>query len=301
MLSTFSALLIVGGLVALVWGAMRKAKAGRLTDAPLVSTGDAGMRGAQVANPKGSISVQGRVYCQQPLVSPVTGKQCLYYDLTVKSIVKAGDEKKERTIQDARAAAQFAIDDGSGPVWIDATQGGVNDDAVYTAMDKEIGIIGGLTGNALQFGNYSLQPGILAIGTTYVVQETVWPLPPEGNMYACGKTNNNTIATPGWRALIVSHKTRDELLEGVTKSAKQFLMGGGAATGVGAVAAVLAATVFHSEPIGRKAEPVGVATTHSAVMEIPAPVDAPSVHAEDLPVAKPTPVRAPAHVTVKKK
>jgi hypothetical protein len=296
MLGFFAAVLIMGGLLALVYGAMRKMKAGRLTDAPLVSTGDASTRGAQVANPKGSISAQGRLLCQQPLISPVSGKQCLYYRVKVTAVTKSGDETKEKTIEDVKAAAQFALDDGSGPVWIDATQGGVNDDEETTSMNKEIGIIGGLTGNALQFGNYSVQAGILSIGTKYVVEETLWPLPASGSMFACGKSNNNTIAPPGWRELIVSNKSRDELLAGVTKAAKQFLVGGGAVTGVGAVTAVLAATVFAHAPATPKTVPVGVATTHAAVMEIPPPVDSPSVHVEDLPVAKPA-VRA----NVKKK
>jgi hypothetical protein len=296
MLGFIAALLMFGGIAALVYGILRKMKAGRLTDAPLVSTGDASARGAEVANPKGSISAQGRLICQQPLVSPVTGKQCIYYRVKVTEVTKSGDETKEKTIEDVKMAAQFALDDGSGPVWIDATKGGVNDDQEYTSTAKEIGIIGGLTGNALQFGNYSVQAGILSIGTKYVVEETLWPLPASGSMYACGKSNSNTIAPPGWRELIVSNKSRDELLEGVTKAAKQFSLGGGAVTGVGALTAVLAATVFASAPAAPKSVAVGMTTTHAAVMEIPPPVEVPSMRVEDLPVAKPA-VRA----VVKKK
>jgi hypothetical protein len=279
-----AAVLICVGLVAFMYGVVRKVKAGRLADAPLVSTGDAGARGPQVADPKGNISAQGRILCQQPLTSPVSGKPCLYYFLEVTAEWKEGDVEKTKVIDKQSVAAQFALDDGSGPVWIDATKGGVNDDAVSTSMSKSGGLLKGITGGAIEFGSYHVQA---TLGTKYSVREIIWPMSESGSLYACGKSVGNTIAEPGWRSLIVSNKSRDELLASVSKTAKMSLIGGGASTGVGAIAAILAATVF-AEPVRENAvAPAPVTSTNSATLEIPAPSDSPSTNVEDLPVAKP--------------
>ncbi len=261
-------LLCFAGIVALIWGIYNKVKAGRVSDAPLVSTADAASKGAQVANAKGGISAQGRLVCQQPVISPVTGQQCLYYRLEVKAKWKQGDVTKEKSIEDHRVAAQFCIDDGSGPVWIDATKGGDFDDEKITTQEKGTGLLAGIAGGAIQFGNYTLNAGMFSLGTNYEVKETVWPFTSTGNLYACGKTVNNTIAEPGWRSLIVSGKSRDELLAHATKSAKLSLIGGGVAMAAGVLFGILSA-VF-AEPAEAKVEPVKPVMTTTAA-ELPAP------------------------------
>lgn len=238
MLSGIGMLILMVGILALVWGIFQKVKAGRVADAPLVGTGQASQ--GQGAGPKGQISAQGRVVCQQPLVSPVTGTPCLYYKIKTEAHWKSGNENKSKTIDEQKVAAQFALDDGSGPVWVDAREGGDFDTKSHNE-EKSTGLIGGITGQDLIFGNYRVSTGMMSLGTKYVVREEVLPI--AANLYACGKTANGSIAAPGWRSLILSTKNRDELLSHATKSAKTFLIGGGASFATGLIMAIVGALI----------------------------------------------------------
>jgi hypothetical protein len=238
-MGALATIIIAASIIALIWGVFQKVKAGRVMDAPLVRTGDAGQRGPEVANAKGALSTQGNVLCQQPLVSPMTGTQCLYYSLKVTASWKEGDATKTKELQHHKMAAQFAIDDGSGAVWVDATEGGDFEPSKSNEVTQGTGIIGGITGQELVFGNFRVQTGMLALGTKYTVREEVLPLVPR--LYACGKSVNGSIAAPGFRSLILSNKSRDELLASAAKGSKYSFIGGGVAFALGGILAVLSA------------------------------------------------------------
>src|SRR5688572_19702323 len=97
------------GVIGLIYGIMQKLKAGRVADAPFVKTGEAASRGMQAAGPKGAISVEGNVLCQQPLMSPVTGVPCLFYELKCTAEWKDGDTTKTKEITHDKMAAQWAV------------------------------------------------------------------------------------------------------------------------------------------------------------------------------------------------
>src|SRR6478736_6516963 len=84
------------GIVGLVWGFMQKMKAARLSAAPFAKTGDVAQKGDSVAGPKGAISVEGDVRCPTPLLSPVTGTPCVYYELKVVGQLKDGASTKSK-------------------------------------------------------------------------------------------------------------------------------------------------------------------------------------------------------------
>src|SRR6185436_18778779 len=134
---------------------------GRVTDAPLAPTGEVARRGREVAGPKGQISAQGTVVCQQPLYAPFSGQPCLYYEITCTAKWKSGDTHKSEVIDRQKMAAQFAIDDGSGPVWVDAREGGEFSPTERKSETKGTGLIGGLTGTDLVFGNYRVNTPML--------------------------------------------------------------------------------------------------------------------------------------------
>lgn len=227
----FGLVAVALGIIALIFGIFQKVKAGRVAGAPLVKTGDASANGAAVAGPKGAISAQGAVACPQPLVSPVSGTTCLFYELKCTASWKDGDTQKTREICHEKVAAAFTIDDGSGPVRIDARAGGDFEPTQKKEETKGTGLIGGITGQDIVFGNYRVSPGMLSLGTKYTVEESVFPVEPK--LYACGKTEGGAIAAPGWRSLILTSKTRDELLSHATRSAKMALIGGAAVFAVG--------------------------------------------------------------------
>src|SRR5687767_10667810 len=113
---TAGILLGLAGIVALVFGAFQRFKSGRLAKAPFVKSHDAATRGDQVAGAKGAISVEGDVKCPEPLISPVTGTPCLYYEVKVVGQWKDGDSTKSKEYFADKRVAAFALDDGSGPV-----------------------------------------------------------------------------------------------------------------------------------------------------------------------------------------
>src|SRR5262245_2379388 len=185
MLQGIGLVIVMLGIIGLIWGIFQKLKAGRVADAPLVSTGDAAQRGGQVAGPKGQISAQGNVMCQQPLIAPFSGQQCLWFKLVCKAEWKDGDTHKSKELEELKQAAQFAIDDGTGPVWIDAREGGDFEPTMRKSETQGTGILGGITGTELHFGHYRVSTGMLSLGTKYTVEEEVMPCVPR--LYACGK------------------------------------------------------------------------------------------------------------------
>lgn len=114
-MGTIAAILIAGGVVALLVGGYLKFKGGRIAKTPLVPTGDAAANPG-AANAQGLVSVHGRVECPSPLLSPVTGTPCLYYELKVVGSWKEGDAKKSKDYVIERRAAAFHLNDGSGRV-----------------------------------------------------------------------------------------------------------------------------------------------------------------------------------------
>ena len=216
------------GILGIIWGVIQKLKAGRVADAPLASTGDVASKGKSLAGPKGQISAQGDVACQQPLTAPVSGTPCLWYRVKCTAEWKEGDTNKSKVLDEQKVAAQFSINDGSGPVWVDAGEGGDFEPTQTKRETKGTGILGGITGTELTFGNYRVQTGMLNMGTKYSVEEELLPLVPR--MYACGKiSDQGGIGSPSWRQLILSSKSREELLSSAMKGAKMFLAAGAAA------------------------------------------------------------------------
>ena len=107
------------GIVGVIWGIFQKLKAGRVADAPLAKTGDAATRGAEVASPKGALSVEGKVHCAQPLVAPFSGGPCLFYSIKVTAKWKDGETTKTKELEHRKVGAEVFVDDGSGRVRLD--------------------------------------------------------------------------------------------------------------------------------------------------------------------------------------
>ncbi|MDF2697964.1 MAG: Sporulation domain protein [Labilithrix sp.] len=274
MLQGIGLVIVTLGIIGFIWGVLQKLKAGRVADAPLATTGDVVQRGKAVAGPKGQISAQGGVVCQQPLIAPFSGTPCLYYRLKCTAEWKDGDTNKSKVLDEQKVAAKFSIDDGSGAVWIDAHEGGDFEPTQTKRETKGTGLLGGITGTEITFGNYRVQTGMLSMGTKYSVEEEILPVVPR--LYACGKVSDQggTIGSPSWRQLILSSKSRDELLSAATKGAKMFLAGGAAVFVVGSGLAITGQLLGGGD--AKAAPPVAsVAAKEAApaVTSVTAPVD----------------------------
>ncbi len=236
-------LLTAGGLIALIWGFMQKFKAGRLSKAPFVTTGDAAAKGESVAGEKGAISVQGAVKAPKLLTSPVTGTACLYYELKVVGKWKDGDSEKSKDYVDEKSATQFVVDDGSGAIRIDASKGGDFDcmEKVFDEIKKEGMFVDFKSAvdkdQPIMFGNYAFQNPPMSAANKFECIEKV--VKPQQQLFVLGKIESGAIGSPSWTSLILSSKSRDELLGSTAKAAKSFLIGGAAAAGVGVILGVV--------------------------------------------------------------
>lgn len=236
------ALLVGIGIIALIYGAIMRFKAGRIAKAPFAPTGDARAKAAG----NGAISVEGNVRCAEPLISPVTQTPCLYYELKVVGSWKDGDATKTKDYVLEKHAAAFALDDGSGPIAIDASGGGDFDTKQTFDEIKKEGFFADLKNamgarEPIVFGAYAFANPVLSKANEFRCTERVLPLPPK--LFALGKLENDVIKAPGWMALMLSPKSRDELLGSTAKSAKMALIGGGVSAAVGLVAYVVSAAV----------------------------------------------------------
>ncbi len=245
-MGAIAALLVAVGIIVVIYGAIMKFKAGRIAKAPFVSTGDAATRGAQLAGDKGAISTEGRVDCPQPLLSPVTQTPCLYYELKVVGSWKEGDQNKEKDYVHEKVAAPFALNDGSGPIPVDASKGGDFDVQQTFDDTKKEGFFADLKGavgkgEPIMFGHYAFPNPPMSKANKFRCIEKVVPMPQQ--LFALGKLEQGVITSPGFLSLVLSPKTRDELLGSSAKSAKMALIGGAASAGVGLVVGVVSTLV----------------------------------------------------------
>lgn len=292
----FGMVAVAFGIIGVIWGIFQKIKAGRVAGAPLAKTGDAAARGAAAAGPKGAISAQGNVVCPQPITSPVTGTACLFYELKCTATWKEGETTRTKEIHKEKKAAPFTIDDGSGPVAVDAREGGDFEPTKKHEETKGAGLLGSIIGGEIAFGSYRFQTGMFAAGAKYTVVEEV--LPVQQHLYACGKAEGagGAISAPSWRQLILSNKTRDELLAHATKSSKMFLIGGAATFVVGGALAALApksVPTASAEPIPTAAATATAALPAAAPDDSAAPDDAEQPD-PTAPSAAPKPAIKPA-------
>src|SRR5688572_17940868 len=74
------------------------------------------------------------------------------------------------------------------------------------------------------FGKYAFHNPTNSVANKFVCTEETLKVPPR--LYACGKLANGTLGAPSWASLILSTKSREQLLGASTKMAKMCLLGG---------------------------------------------------------------------------
>lgn len=244
-MGAIAAILVGGGIVALIVGGYLKFKGGRIAKTPLVPTGDAS-RNPSVADASGRVSVQGNVECPQPLISPVTQTPCLYYDLKVVGSWKDGDTKKTKDYVHEKVAAAFSLNDGSGSVPVDASQGGDFDMQKTFDDTRKEGFFADLknavgTPEPIMFGSYAFANPPMSKANTFQCVERIVPVPPTA--FALGKLEHGVVTSPGMFGIMLSAKSRDELLGSTAKNTKMAFIGGAAAAGVGLIVGVISSFV----------------------------------------------------------
>ena len=282
-MGAIAALIVAVGIVCVIYGFMERAKAQRVAGAPLLKTGEIKGQAGGAA-----VSAEGNVVCDKPLIAPFSGVSCLYYSIKATAEWKVGDTKKTKELSSTKMAARFSLDDGSGPVVIDASVGGTFEPTQKKSETKGAGLVGGITGKELMFGEYVVSTGALGLGTSYRVEEEVLPM--QRRLYVCGAANNGAIGAPsGMRSLLISHKSREDLLGSAMKTSKLALSGGLAGVLVGTIIGVISrlmapdatATKTPIEPV-LVDPPPGAAETETSGTPVAVPASGPtkSAHLE---------------------
>lgn len=233
-------ILLFVGVLALAGGALQKYRSGRIAKTPFARTGDVASKGAAVAGDKGAISTEGRVVAPQLVTSPVTQTPCLFYEVKVLAKWKSGDQRRSKLLQDGKLAAPFSLDDGSGPVPIEAGQGGDFELKRTFHQTKGKGIVDAFKGGGIHFGDHGFTVGTgqivdrVRIPDTAKYEVTERCLMPADQLFALGKlTEHNAIGSPSWASLMLQPRQRDELLAGTSRFANRLLAGGGGVSALG--------------------------------------------------------------------
>lgn len=238
-MAAFGSVIAAISIILVIYGLIQKRKASKLTSVPFGPSGDAAA--GKGADAKGAISAFGAVHCEQTLTSPCTGTPCLYYELKVVGSWKEGDTNKTKDYIHEKVAAGFTIDDGSGPVPIDASKGGDFDGLKETFnQEKKEGIFDDLKaavgkGKAMEFGSYAFSNPIGSKADKFRCTEKILPVTP--NLFAAGKAAQGVITQPDgmFGTLYLSPQGRDELITAATAESAKYMKFGGIGFAVGVV------------------------------------------------------------------
>lgn len=253
--------LLVGGM-ALIGGLIQRMRAGRLGETPFAPTGQIAAQGRGLASPKGAISTQGAMHTQQVLTSAVSGAPCVYYKMRLEAEWTENNAEQKYTVLEDTQAVPFAVNDGSGPavVSIDAKTGGeFCTTKPFERKKFSRGLLAAMGSKPLEVTPRFAIPAsvqvrdalgrMIDVPTTasFFVSEEF--LEPKGLVYVNGKLRDDgSIGSPDWTSLLVLDKSRDELLANTTGFAKKLLIGGGLATPVGVILAVVGHLTAPPEP-----------------------------------------------------
>ena len=292
----------------LAWGGflMQRFKGGRLDKAPFVKTGDLAAKGDAVAGEKGAVSVEGKLNAPQLLTSPVTGTECLYYQVQVTAKWKSGENNRSQEIMHDKKACEFTLDDGSGPVGIDANKGGDFDMKQTFSKKRGMGLKAVVTGGeVIEFGDhgFGVRPGMkikgvkIPMSADYQVTEKVFL--PIDKAYVCGKwqADASAVTSPSWTSLILTAKSREELVGATAKTKERAKLVGMITTPAAILFFILGAVFGGGDKKSGATEPSNTNTVEAAAAK---PAAAPAAKPAAAPAAKPAgktaakPAAAPA-------
>lgn len=200
------------------------------------SLGDLGDEGTISEN----VTVMGMPKCDQPLKSPIGGRDCIYYKYTVKNIwtehyqeqnsegrMVSKTRRHEDVMDSGESSTPFLIDDGTGTIKVDP-QGGQFEGLTksversennFANMNMSGGSIslGGLTINlgGRNFGGQSRPESIKYFEEIISLDRRLTVV---GNV--CDKMGELCIQKNGKTNVIISTKSADEMVADTKKSVK---------------------------------------------------------------------------------
>jgi len=236
--------LVVVALGGLVFGLLQHLKGKKILAAPFKKTGEIAQNPG-VADAKGIVSCEGNVVAQQPAIAPCSGTPCIYYEIEViqeweKHVVTEDGSKTEKgktTLQTVKAGNVFFVDDGSGPIAIDPSQG------MDVELDKTFDQTQNVSHGDVMFGQFHTQipyAGGDKHGRGVKVIEKV--VPAQGGMFVMGQLVQGQIKKPQGMlgTLRASRKGRTALLGATKRNSMIGFVAGGLSLLPGAGLAIFA-------------------------------------------------------------
>jgi len=238
--------LIFVALIAGVVGLMQHLKMKKILAAPFKKTGEIASN-PSVADPQGRISTEGAVQPgQQQLIAPCSGKPCLYYEIEViqhwhRYVTTENGTKKETgrsTINTTKVGSHFFVNDGSGPVGVDATKG--MDVELEKSFNQKQGVSWGDVTFGQGFRTSVSVPGGDKTGDGVECIEKL--VAPTGNLFVMGKLAGGNITKEDGMLgkLLASTKGRDKLVGSTKTKALAGFIGAGVSMLIGLPVAIFA-------------------------------------------------------------
>jgi len=245
----FGIVLVVLSVLSVIYGLLQKRKATKIAGAAHHKTGELASNPALGQNPKQLFSAEGTAQPQQPFVAPCSGQPCAYYEVRIdrvweKMVKSESGYKTERgttNIETQRRGTTFLLNDGSGPVVIDARE------SVSAPMKESFGQTQNVSSGDVVVGqfrtNVARHHGDETV-TGIKITEQIFA--PTGQLFTMGKLAGGTLTkTDGLLGGLEIHAgTRDAILG---KSAKHAKIGLIAAAGM-FVPGMLFTLLFHAAP-----------------------------------------------------
>lgn len=237
--------LIFVALIAGVVGLMQHLKMKKILAAPFKKTGEVAAN-PSVADPQGRISTEGAVQPgQQGLVAPCSGKPCLYYEIEViqhwhRYVTTENGTKKEtgkNTVTTQKVGSTFFVNDGSGPVAVDASKG------MDVELEKSFNQKQGVSWGDVQFGQFRTSVSVPGGDKTGDGVECIEKLvAPTGNLFVMGKLVAGTITKEDGMLgkLLASTKGRDALVGSTKTKALAGFIGAGVSMLIGVPVSIFA-------------------------------------------------------------
>jgi E3 Ubiquitin ligase len=210
--------LLAVAVAAVVIGFIQRSKMKRILAAPFKPTAQA----LSSPDDKGLVSFQGQIQPAQELVAPCSGQACIYYEIEIKQewekTVQTEDGSKKETgtesAQNEKIGSMFYINDGSGPVAVNGTEG-VDAKLEQTFDEKKSYGWGDLT-----FGGYSTHVNRPSDSDKYATATRCIEkiIPATGELFVLGKVEGQAVQKRDGMLgkLMLAREGRDGLL-GSTK------------------------------------------------------------------------------------
>lgn len=223
--------LLGGAVIGIIIGVLQKLKMASILAAPFKKTGEIAANPG-VADGKGNISAEGSVAAEPALIAPCSEKECVYYEIKVERLWEkrvqtengTKTEKGKDTLETEWRGQTFSLDDGSGPVTVDAREKVTGD------LEKSFSETKSASSGTVKFGKYEVNVSSSSGDKkTTGIKTTEMMIPSSGNLFVMGKLEGGAIKKKDGMLgkLLLSTRGRDKLV-GTTKRNMiiAFVLGG---------------------------------------------------------------------------